>query len=177
MDRAESLRRLASHAPFDSFEPGELEQLLEACELKNAASGQAYLKEGGRGDSALLILEGRSEVTKIGSSGQSHRLDEVHPGDLLGEVGLLTEHPRSATVTALEAVVWLELPRDRFQSMLASGSSAARKLLEHVARTLADRARAMNERFVDLLEHEHASGGPPDFEDLRARLHRALVRP
>jgi len=45
------------------------------------------------------------------------------------------------------------------------------------SRTLAERARQMNDRFVDLLEHEHASGGPPDFEDLRARLHRALVRP
>ena len=35
----------------------------------------------------------------------------------------------------------------------------------------------MNDRFVDLLEHEHAAGGPPDFEDLRARLRHALVRP
>ena len=99
------------------------------------------------------------------------------PGDLLGEVGLLTAHPRSATVTALEPTAWLELPRERFQRLLGEGSSGARKLLEHVARTLAERARLMNERFVDLLEHEHASGGPPDFEDLRARLRQALVRP
>ena len=177
MDRDESLRRLAGHAHFARFEPSELEQLFEACELHDCEEGQSFLKEGGRGDSALFLLDGRAEVTKIGSSGGSHRLDEVGPGDFLGEVGLLTAHPRSATVTALEPTVWLELPRERFQALLHAGSSSARKLLEHVATTLAERARTMNERFVELLGHEHAAAGPPDFEDLQARLRQALLRP
>lgn len=177
MDRNESLKRLAGHAHFASFSPAELEELFEACELRDCAQGHSFLKEGGRGDSALFLLDGRAEVTKIGSSGGSHRLDEVGPGDVLGEVGLLTAHPRSATVTALEPVVWLELPRDRFQALLQSGAGSARKLLERVATTLAERSRLMNERLVELLGHEHAVSGPADFKDLQARLRRALSRP
>ena len=157
MDREESLNRLARHAHFAGFEKSELEELFEACRLHDCAEGHAFIKEGGRGDSALFLLEGRAEVTKIGSSGGSHRLDEVGPGCFLGEIGLLTPHPRSATVTALEPTAWLELSRDRFQALLQAGSSAARKLLEHVAVTLAERARLMNERFVELLGHEHAA--------------------
>jgi CRP-like cAMP-binding protein len=176
VDTTEALRRLAAAPAFSDCTRGELEELLEACELESAAPGRAFVKEGAAGDSAYVILDGRAEVTKIGASGGSHRLDDVEAGDLLGEVGLLTPHPRSATVTALDEVTYLRLPRERFQQLLDRHSVAARKLLTHVAISMAERMRHMNDRFVEMLEHEHVRAGPPDFEQLRSRLRQALVR-
>ena len=176
MDPTEALRRLDGHPAFAGCTPSELEELVEACVIESVPAGHSFIKEGAIGDSAYVIVDGRAEVTKIGASGGSHRLDEVGPGELIGEVGLLTAHPRSATVTALEPVTILRLPRAAFQQLLDADSRAARKLLAHVATSLAERSRVMNDRFVEMLEHEHSKQGPADFEELRARLRKALVR-
>jgi CRP-like cAMP-binding protein len=90
------------------------------CELESAAfistvkrlrshrvpAGTVILKEGGSGDSLLVLVSGRVTVAKGGTV-----VGELGPGTVLGEMALITQAPRSATVTALEPVEYFELLR------------------------------------------------------------------
>ena len=72
-------------------------------------SGTVVLREGDRSDRFYVIESGRVEVTQSGRV-----LREEGPGDYFGEIGLLRDVPRTATITALEGTVLQALDRDTF---------------------------------------------------------------
>ena len=74
-----------------------------------AASGEVVLREGDRSDRFYVIESGRVEVTQAGRV-----LRQEGPGDYFGEIGLLRDVPRTATITALEDTVLQALDRDTF---------------------------------------------------------------
>jgi CRP-like cAMP-binding protein len=162
---------------FGSFSVSEVDALAKAGAVLIVESGKSFLKEGDVGDSMFVLLSGRAEVTKIGASGGSHVLGEVETGAVLGEVGLLTEHPRSATVTALEQCRVFRLERNAFDERLDAGCTGCRRLLKEVALLLAARSRSTNARLVELLERPcKIEESKTDFDDLQARLREALHR-
>lgn len=74
-----------------------------------AIAGEVVLREGDRSDRFYVIESGRVEVTQAGRA-----LREEGPGDYFGEIGLLRDVPRTATITALEDTVLQALDRDTF---------------------------------------------------------------
>jgi hypothetical protein len=86
-----------------------LEALARATVRVEAAPGDVVIREGDPGDLFYVIESGEVEVTKDG-----RRVATLGPGDFVGEIALLRDVPRTATVTATTATVFQALDRATF---------------------------------------------------------------
>lgn len=86
-----------------------LERLARALVPVTASAGEVVIREGDHGDRFYVIESGEVEVTKDG-----RHVASLGPGDFVGEIALLREVPRTATVTATAATVLQSLDRDHF---------------------------------------------------------------
>lgn len=91
-------------------------------------AGDALFREGDPSDFACLILEGSFEVRR-NAGGDSVVLGELGPGDLTGEMGVLENLPRSATVVARTDACVEAIPAEAFAEWIAARPDAARRLL------------------------------------------------
>ncbi len=81
--------------------------------------GQLIFREGQASDLAYVVVEGRVEISKRSDEGDTV-LGKLRKGDVLGELGVLTGKPRSATARALEATTLRALTREELLSLLGS---------------------------------------------------------
>jgi ATP-binding cassette subfamily B protein len=93
------------------------------------------VQQGDPGDRFYLLARGIVEVTRLDENGHSVSLARLEDGDYFGEMALLTDHPRNATVRALTPCVCLSLPRDLFDRLLAREP----ELREHIRKVSAER--------------------------------------
>jgi len=112
---------------FAGLAPAVVEQLAGGASAWTAAPGTVLIREGEPGDRLHLIRAGEVEVT-IGG----RRVRTQGPGDFFGEIALLRDVPRTATVTALTAVDLLSIARDPFL-LAITGHRPSRRLAESVA--------------------------------------------
>jgi CRP-like cAMP-binding protein len=93
--------------------------------------GQIIVTQGTPGQAFYTILSGRVEIVRDGTS-----LGAFGPGDFFGEMSLLDQAPRSATIRALEQTACLMLSSWDFKALLERHPSIAIKLLEVLSRRL-----------------------------------------
>jgi CRP-like cAMP-binding protein len=93
--------------------------------------GQIIVTQGTPGQAFYLVLAGRVEILRDGVS-----LGAFGPGDFFGEMSLLDQAPRSATIRALESTQCLMLSSWDFKAVLERHPSIAIKLLEVLSRRL-----------------------------------------
>ena len=107
--------------------------------------GDIVIKEGETDRSLFMISKGTASV-KVSLAGQARerRLASFSPGAVFGEVALLDEEPRSATVTADEELVCYVLDDARFRAITRAHPSIAIKLLTNLSRELSRRLRKAN---------------------------------
>ena len=96
---------------FSGVPRDELVSLLTSVEPVRVAQGDAAVREGAPGDSLYLVVSGTLAVT-TDEEGAAVEIGRLGPGDFFGEVSLLTEKPRTATVTAITDAELLRLDRD-----------------------------------------------------------------
>lgn len=108
------LRRMALFAPLTDE---QLELLTGRFESQRVAAGEEIVRQGGPGDLFYLIVQGRCSVTRDQGDGPVE-VGRLGSGDEFGEVALLTDEPRNATVTALTSALLLSLSRHSFQDLL-----------------------------------------------------------
>jgi signal transduction histidine kinase len=109
----------------------ELKQLVDNAKPVPLRAGEVLMRQGDRGDAAFVVVSGEFEVDK--QSGQSLiKIDVRNPGDVLGEMALLTQAPRSATVTAVTDCEVLCISKEVFDNLLATSPSAAMAVLHWV---------------------------------------------
>jgi CRP-like cAMP-binding protein len=94
----------------------------------------------------LFIVHGWTKVTASATNGYEALLALRGPGDIVGESAVLTGRPRSATVTALEAVRTVAVERERFTTFLATSPRVSFALLGLTS----DRTRAADRRRLQL---------------------------
>lgn len=104
-------------------------------ERRSYRAGEAIVVEGADTTDAFLLEAGEVVVSRGGK-----RLRTLRTGELFGEMALLTDQPRSATVTAVSDVVVTVIDRDEFETTWRHDPEA----LLPVIRVLCDRVRALN---------------------------------
>jgi CRP-like cAMP-binding protein len=93
--------------------------------------GQIIVTQGTPGQAFYTVISGRVEIVRDGKS-----LGAFGPGDFFGEMSLLDQAPRSATIRALETTKCLMLSSWDFRALLEKHPSIAIKLLEVLSRRL-----------------------------------------
>lgn len=120
--------------------------------LLQVEAGETIINEGELGESAYLIEEGEVEVSRA-KNGQKVVLATLGKGEIFGEMSMIDDCPRGATITANTATTLSELHRDEFLENLTSEPEFAIRFL----RTLFERLRDAN---VKVLQLEQASTPP-----------------
>lgn len=95
--------------------------------------GQILFSEGETSDSVLVLLSGHLKVLRYSQDGDPFIVDTVVPGDSIGEVGVFSKGPRSATVQASEESLVLELPESVIMDLISKRPAACIALLERVS--------------------------------------------
>ena len=95
---------------------------------------RVIVQQGDPGDRFYILARGTVEVTRL-DNGQTVQLAKLEDGDYFGEMALLSDQPRNATVRTLTPCVCLSLPRDLFDRLLAREP----ELREHIRRISAER--------------------------------------
>ncbi len=123
----------------------EKERELIAGRLKSApfAGGEILTKQGAEADWLYIIYEGSAEVRLYsGESGSYRAVKTLGPGDVLGEMGLFTGEPRSATVVAAGEACCYRLDREVFGGILASRPEIAESIASMLAKRRVELAAA-----------------------------------
>ena len=95
----------------------ERKELIGKFELKVFEKGQAVIQEGEKGDSLFLIKDGDFSVSTAGPGGQPVVLATLQSGDFFGEIALISDQPRTATVTPLTRGRLMVLSRANFMEL------------------------------------------------------------
>lgn len=94
---------------------------------------QTLFREGETGDCAYIIESGRIEISRR-LNGADHVLAVLGPGEIVGEMALIEDQPRSATAVALEPTVLRTLTREYLQERLQQSDPLLRHLLRRMSR-------------------------------------------
>lgn len=116
---------------FEGLSDDELQQLMDNAQPVSLRAGEVLMQQGDPGDTAYVVVSGEFEVHK--QSGQSKiKIDIRNPGDVLGEMALLSQAPRSATVTAVTDCETLAISKEIFDNLLSTSPSASRAVLHWI---------------------------------------------
>jgi lysophospholipid hydrolase len=99
-------------------------------------AGQVLFREGDRGDSLYVVVTGRVRML-VGEPGAERAIRDLGPGELIGEMALLTGEPRTATVVAVRDTELYRLSADSVELYLFSDVPAMRRMMATLARRLA----------------------------------------
>ena len=117
---------------FHPLSPAMLEQMTGRLVPRSAQPGEAIVSEGEVSDLFYVIESGTVEVTQAGQV-----LRTEGPGDVFGEIGLLQDVPRTATVTAVDTVELLALSREDFLGLMAGEDTCRSGVADLATRRLA----------------------------------------
>jgi len=124
----------------------ELQALAKGCREGQFSAGTTLTSQGETGVGLYILTSGRVRITQTQSpGGVEEELGTAVAGDVLGEMALLDDLPRSATLTAIDDVTALLLPVWGFRSTLQRHPDIALKLL----RVLSRRLRQAENRLYD----------------------------
>jgi CRP-like cAMP-binding protein len=113
-EEVELLRRIPM---FARVEPAKLKLLAFASERLTFAPSQELFHQGDMADAAYIIVDGDAEVILETPKGPI-RVAQMTKNDLIGEIGILLDQPRNATVKAASNLTTLRISKDLFFSMV-----------------------------------------------------------
>jgi CRP/FNR family cyclic AMP-dependent transcriptional regulator len=135
---AEAPVELLQRVPlFEHFEKGDLERLARSFKERTFDAGSTVAGEGKTGAGFFVIESGEATVSVRGDERR-----KLGPGDYFGEIALIDDGARSATVTAVSDLRCYGLTSWEFRPLVESNASIAWKLLE----TMAQRLRVAQQR-------------------------------
>ncbi len=103
---------------FSAYTDEELEDLFLLAKAVNFKSRKEIFAQGDQGDSMFILLSGRIKISTFSSAGKETVLSFLGPGDILGEIALLDEGPRTASAFVLEETRALQLYRNDFMPFI-----------------------------------------------------------
>jgi signal transduction histidine kinase len=158
--------KIIPHA-FPGISPGEVNELINCSKLVNYPAGTVLCRENCLENIFYLILEGEVEVTKVINNDQERKLKTLGSGDFFGEMALIHNAPRAATVKAITPLITLEIDRPAFDRVLKNSSSVSLAMVREISQRLREndemaiddlrmRASELAEAYQKLAEQEMA---------------------
>ena len=146
-EEVELLRRVPL---FSKIEPSKLKLLAFTSDRLVFAPGEVLFEQGQTGDAAYFILEGSAEVLLETREGRL-TVATINAHEIVGEIAILCDVPRTATVRATSELVTLRISKDRFFGLVEEFPQMAVEIMRELARRL--------ENTTSLLRDAHGQAG------------------
>jgi len=128
MELLETLRKNAYTASLSDF---DLQAMNSAMTVSSYPDGHVFIREGSRGDTLFVLLEGEVSVRRERSAPQELKL--LQPGEIFGQLALIDHERRAATCTAVGPVRVAALPQAAFSLLFSAHAPIAEALQRAVA--------------------------------------------
>jgi len=129
-------RNLAKVSLFEELQEKDLQALAARATVRKFPKNSILINEGDTTASLYLILSGKVKVFASDEEGKEVLLNELKEGEYFGELSLIDEEPRSASVLATEVCQMMIISRDDFVEYLQKNASISLSLLRVLARKL-----------------------------------------
>ncbi len=138
---------------FSNVEPSKLKLLAFTSERLTFPAGQELFHQGDMGDAAYIIIDGEADVTVSTPAGEI-TVAKVGKNELVGEIAILCDVPRTATVRAATEVTTLAISKELFFQMVTEFPEMAVEIMRELAQRL--------ERTTSQLREAMSSSGAGD---------------
>ena len=116
---------------FSGCSKAELQKIAALADELDLGDGATLIREGERGREFIVIVDGSVRVTRGGKN-----VRELGAGDFIGEIALVSDVPRTATVTATSPVRLLVITDRAFRGLIEQMPSIATKVLQSLGQRL-----------------------------------------
>jgi len=120
---------------FAKLEPAKLKLLAFTSERLTYDAGQVLFNQGDMGDSAYIVIEGEAEVL-INTPGGQIKVADLKRNAIVGEIAILCDVPRTATVKAQSRLVTLRIAKETFFRLLTEFPQISIEIMRELARRL-----------------------------------------
>ena len=131
-EEVELLRRIPL---FAKIEPSKLKLLAFTSERLTFKPGDRLFRQGDQGDAAYIIIAGSADII-VNTSNGPLTVAQVHKNDFVGEIAILSDVPRTATVQAVDEVVTLRISKDLFFRLVTEFPQMAVEIMRVLAQRL-----------------------------------------
>ncbi len=155
---------------FKYLTADECERVLENAQERAYRKGDVVFQANSIGNEMFIIKNGRVKVFKV-YEGNEITFAEFGPGDVFGEMSLIDEYPRSASIGALEDCSVLCLSRAAFKNIVESAHPLGAKLLLAIAELFSKRMRKTDKQLETLHLVNKALMTNDEFRQLYTAMH------
>ncbi|HVL55073.1 MAG TPA: cyclic nucleotide-binding domain-containing protein [Burkholderiaceae bacterium] len=121
---------------FSSLSEHQLEMLAAGSVRRNFPKGRTIVAEGEPSQSLYILLSGRAKVQRSDAEGKEVILAVLGPGECFGEMSLIDDEPRSASVITIESCDFMAINKDSFKQMLQQSHDIALQIMKGLIRRL-----------------------------------------
>ena len=134
---------------FKYLSEAEIDMISQQLDIMDFNEGETIVEESNIGQEMYIIVEGEVQVI-LKREDTLLVLAKLGPGGFVGDMSLLTEHPRSATVKSLSKCKTLIFKREYLESIMEKYPSTSAKFLKAIAEELCERIQNANENVETL---------------------------
>jgi CRP/FNR family cyclic AMP-dependent transcriptional regulator len=127
---------LAGIELFTELDPDELAKVASLSQMRSVGKDVAIFHAGDPAEAVFIVARGKVKIVVTSSDGREFILTVLGAGQVFGEMALIEEAPRSASVITATAVELVVISRDDFHHLLATEPRISRKLLAILSRRL-----------------------------------------
>lgn len=132
MSLNEEVELLRNIPLFSKIDPSKLKLLAFASERITFGGGQELFHQGDHADTAYIIIEGSADVG-VDTPGGEISVAQLAKNDIVGEIGILCDVPRTATIRAIDSVTTLAISKDLFFQMVREYPDMAIEIMRELA--------------------------------------------
>lgn len=129
----QEVRLLRTIPLFAGLDPSVIKLLAFTSPRLTFKRGEVLVKQGDPGDAAYIVISGRGEIWLTTDEAQTIKLRDVEPKEVIGEIALLVDAPRSATIRAVEEMTVLKLDKNEFLGLVRQDQAVAVQLIRVLA--------------------------------------------
>ena len=136
-DENSNLALLSNVPLFSMMESHQLQLLASGCDSITIAQGERLFSQGDTGDALYVIVDGKAGVF-IEKAGKEEKMGEFGVNEVIGELALLSDNPRSASVDAISDLTMLRLKREAFVDIVRSNGEIGYQILQMIINRFSD---------------------------------------
>jgi uncharacterized protein YhbP (UPF0306 family) len=111
--------REQSFSIFAELPPSSTEMITATLQSRTADPGEVIVREGAPADKFFIVVEGEVEIRRADGAGDGEVMSTLGPGHFFGEIAIMRDRPRSATVRATAPTTLLAMDHDTFRDLVA----------------------------------------------------------